>query len=179
MAEFNELDLLLSCYNNFPNELKIYTLNKFSQHNNNNIVKLALKNLNTSDELYFNFIKALLLFGNKQVLKLYFKYINENKILYPINNYPVVSLKAYTDKSNLRLLLKILLLTYKYNNEENNVRRDVIFCLEKMCYESKISTSRRIIKRINHFIKFSKFKSTNYLHYYIDNIKINIINQQL
>lgn len=175
LAEFNNLDLALSYYNKFPNELKLYTLNIFSKNGNKKILQFAKKDMSINDENSYKFIKGMLLFGYKKALKYYIKFVKRNKILYFKTEYPYPCLKAYTNKSDFSLLLKLLALTYKFQDEENNIRRDIIYCFEKVCCNSNILVAKNIIKRINRFIKYSKNKSVNYLHYYIDGIKLKCI----
>ncbi len=174
LEKFNHLELILPYYKNFPMSLKLNVLDVFYKNENMTIVETAKKDFN-GDSCYA-LIRALMRFGDNDALKYYINYVQRNKSLYPKDDYPYPSLKSYNKKSDFNLLFKLLPLTYKFADEENNIRNDIMYCFEKICCNSNIFTVRKFLKKINRFINYSKFKNVNYLHYYVDGIKLAYIN---
>lgn len=176
LEKFNYLELIIPYYINFPIELKLYVLNIFYKNNNKAIIDIAKNDFKKNT--CYSFMRTLMQFGDEDALKYYIKYVKKNKCLYPKMEYPYPSVKSYNKKSNLKLLFKLLPLTYRFEDDENSVRNDIMYCFEKICCNSNIFTMRKFLRKINLFIKHSKYKNVNYLHYYVDGIILSYINSK-
>lgn len=177
LKNFNMLDEALNYYKDFPVHLKIYLIQLCAESKNTQIINYALEDIKRGDESAIKIAKELLLFAEPVALRYYIKWASSNAELYNVNDYPYPSLKAYTNIKHLKLLLKCLDLTYKLEDDENKIRSDIMYCLEKICIASKVSVVRRIVTKLNRYIKKSKHENINYLHYYLDGIKFNYIKQ--
>ncbi len=177
LNKFGRLASAYDFYDNLPINLKLELIHMSLNQNLDNkfILDHTEKDISLNDENSIKIAKALLPHRSSVALKYYYKTIHKDGFEI---SYPYPTLKAYQDKKYFKTLFKILALTYKYKDEDNHTRNDLMFCFEKICINSNLKTVKYIIKKLNRFTKISKYENVNYLHYYLDGIKLQIITQK-
>lgn len=177
LNKFGRLASAYDFYDNLPINLKLELIHMSLNQNLDNkfILEHTEKDITLNDDNSIKIAKALLQYGSSVALNYYYKTVCKRGFE---TSYPYPTLKAYQDKKYFNILFKTLVLTYKYKNEDNHTRNDLMFCFEKICINSSIKMAKYIIRKLNRFTKISKYKNVNYLHYYLDGIKLQIITQK-